>query len=159
MESFGVSSLVPVFDMDHECLSKYGEEHGKFSLAILLEKRNDEDQERFIGYDGLYRNECHRIRFQFDCSTGLWRRIPREFDRTPEEENEDPLNVLFEDLNQTQCLLPSLTLDQQIQLIIKRLDQHFSRSYFISLLSLSPSLLTRHEIHAPFFLHCYQWNC
>ena len=134
IHSFVASSLVHVFSIDHECLKKYGEEHGKFCLASLLEKREDEDHERFIGYNGLYRYGSHRIQFQFDASTGFWRRIPGESHRAygnDADEEEDPLNVLFEDLNQSQCLLPSLTLDQQIQLIIKRLDQHFSRSYFI----------------------------
>lgn len=124
-----------MFSIDHECLSKYGENHGKFCLAILLEKKEDEEQERFIGYNGLYRYESHRIQFQFDCLTGSWRRIPGEFHRGYEEQEEDPLNVLFEDLHQSQCLLPSLTLDQQIQLIIKRLDEHYSRSCSIPILS------------------------
>jgi len=79
-------------------------------MAIIVEKQEGE-QEQAIGYNCIYRYETHRIKLEFDIKDGLWKIIPIEY-------NEQILNSIFDDIQ-------FLTLDQQIQIIIKRLDQYF----------------------------------
>jgi hypothetical protein len=80
-------------------------------MAIIVEKQEGE-QEQAIGYNCIYRYETHKIKLEFDIKDGLWKIIPIEY-------NEQILNSIFDDIQ-------FLTLDEQIQIIIKRLDQYFA---------------------------------
>jgi hypothetical protein len=82
-------------------------------MAIILEKQ-DGEQEQAIGYDCIYHYELHRIKLEFDIKNGLWKIIPLE-----SYEEEKKLDLFFDDIQ-------FFTLDQQIQIIIKRFDQHFA---------------------------------
>jgi hypothetical protein len=82
-------------------------------MAIILEKQ-DGEQEQAIGYDCIYHYEFHRIKLEFDIKNGLWKIIPLE-----SYEEEKKLDLFFDDIQ-------FFTLDQQIQIIIKRFDQHFA---------------------------------
>jgi len=97
-------------NVDYDCLRIYDENHKHFSMAIIIENQEGE-QERAIGYNCIYRYGIHRIKLEFDIKDGLWKIIPIESD-------EQIFNSIFYDIQ-------FLTLDQQIQIIIKRCDQHF----------------------------------
>ncbi len=81
-------------------------------MAVIVEKTEDE-QEQAIGYDCIYCYGTHRIKLEFDIKTGLWKIIPLET-----YDDGEKLESVFDDIQ-------FLTLDQQIQIIIKRFDQHF----------------------------------
>lgn len=75
-------------------------------MAILI----DEDEQT----NCPSRYELQRIKLQFDTKTELWKMIPLESDGDGEEEN---FNCIFDDL---QCV----ALDQQIENILQRYNQH-----------------------------------
>jgi hypothetical protein len=100
-------------NIDYDCLRIYDENNKHFSMAIIIEKQEGE-QEQAIGYNCIYRFGTHRIKLEFDLNSGLWRRIPLESC----EEEEQILHSVFHGIQ-------FLTLDQQIQIIIKQYDQHF----------------------------------
>ena len=104
--------------LDYECLQKYSENNLQFSMGLILEKKDGED-ERFIGYTCLYRSDEHRLKLHFDIDTATWKTNAEDF--YPEDEQQ-MLHLLFDDLNHIRCL----TLDQQIQLIIHRFEQYFA---------------------------------
>ena len=87
-------------------------------MGLILEKREGEE-EQFIGYTCLYRSGDRRLKLEFDVAAATWKTNGEEF--YPEDEQQ-MLHLLFDDLDHIQCL----TLDQQIQLIIHRLDQYFA---------------------------------
>jgi len=79
-------------------------------MAIIIEKQKGE-QEQTIGYNCIYRCEIRRIKLEFDIEDGSWKIIPIDSD-------EEILNSFFDDIQ-------FLTLDQQIQIIMKRFDLYF----------------------------------
>jgi hypothetical protein len=81
-------------------------------MAIIMEKKEDE-HEQPIGYDCIYCYEMHRIKLEFDIKNGLWKVIPLESYNEGEK-----FDSIFNDIQ-------FFTLDQQIQIIIKRFDQYF----------------------------------
>jgi hypothetical protein len=83
-------------------------------MAIIIENQ-DGEQERAIGYNCIYCYGTHRVKLEFDIACGLWRVIPIE----SYEQEEQILDSVFNDIQ-------FLTLDEQIQIIIKRYDQHFA---------------------------------
>jgi hypothetical protein len=80
-------------------------------MSVIIEKQKGEA----IGYDCIYRFGIHRIKLEFDLTSGLWRTIPLE----SYEQEEHMLHSSFHGIE-------FLTLDQQIQIIIKHYDQHFA---------------------------------
>ena len=112
-----IFSFLAHSNVDYYCLRIYNEENEHFSMAIIMEKQEEEEQEHAIGYDCIYRYGLHRIQLQFDIKNGLWKVIPVESDQ---EEEARSLESIFDDVQ-------FFTLDRQVQIIIKRLDQHFHR--------------------------------
>jgi hypothetical protein len=106
VHSFQSTIVLDYPNVDYDCLRRYDENNTHFSMAIILENREGE-QERAIGYDCIYRFDIHRVKLEYDIASGLWKTIPEEFS-----------NILFNDIQ-------SLSLDEQIQIIIIRLDQQF----------------------------------
>ncbi|CAF4980296.1 unnamed protein product [Rotaria sp. Silwood1] len=109
-------------NVDYDCLQKYDENNKHFSMAIILENQEGEQQQRPIGYDCIYRYGTHRVKFEYYIDTQIWKKIPLESD----EEQETILKSLFNDNHDIRSLFQSFTLDQQIQIIIKRYDKHFA---------------------------------
>lgn len=100
-------------NVDYNCLKIYDENNEHFSMAIILEKEDGQVDERVIGYDCFYRYGLHRMKFRFHIQHGLWNIIPRE-----SNESEKRFDWIFNDVQ-------FLTLDEQIQIILKRCDQYF----------------------------------
>jgi hypothetical protein len=97
----------PIYpNVDYDCLRRYGENNGHFSMAMVLENQEGEP-ERAIGYTCIYRCGTHRVKLDYDIATRCWKIIPEEWS-----------SILLNDLQ-------SLTLEEQIQTIIQRLDQQF----------------------------------
>ncbi|CAF3744824.1 unnamed protein product [Rotaria sp. Silwood1] len=109
-------------NVDYDCLQKYDENNKHFSMAIILENQEGEQQQRPIGYDCIYRYGTHRVKFEYYIDTQIWKKIALESD----EEQETILKSLFNDNHDIRSLFQSFTLDQQIQIIIKRYDKHFA---------------------------------
>ena len=82
-------------------------------MAIILEKEDGQEDERAVGYDCFYRYGLHQIRFRFDIQTGLWKIVSQQ-----SNENDHRFDWMFNDVQ-------FLTLDEQIQMILKRSDQYF----------------------------------
>ncbi|CAF3575851.1 unnamed protein product [Adineta steineri] len=93
-------------NVDYDCLRKYDENNTHFSMAIIVENRDDE-QEHVIGYNCIYHYDTHRVKLEYDIAIGCWKIFPEELS-----------NILFNDIQ-------TLKLNEQIELIIKRLDQQF----------------------------------
>ncbi|CAF3848859.1 unnamed protein product [Rotaria sordida] len=108
-------------NVDYDCLRKYDENNKYFSMAIILENQEGE-QQRPIGYDCIYRYGTHRIKLEYYIESQIWKKIPLESN----EEQENILNSLFDDNHDIRSLFQSFTLDQQIQIITKRYDKHFA---------------------------------
>ncbi|CAF4246206.1 unnamed protein product, partial [Adineta steineri] len=90
-------------NVDYDCLRKYDENNTHFSMAIIVENRDDE-QEHVIGYNCIYHYDTHRVKLEYDIAIGCWKIFPEELS-----------NILFNDIQ-------TLKLNEQIELIIKRLD-------------------------------------
>ncbi|CAF4783978.1 unnamed protein product, partial [Rotaria sp. Silwood2] len=108
-------------NVDYDCLRKYDENNKHFSMSIILENQEGEEQQRSIGYDCIYRYGTHRVKLEYYIENKIWKKIP--FQSNQEQEN--ILNSLFNDNYDIRSLFQSFTLDQQIQIIIKRYDKHF----------------------------------
>ncbi|CAF4538214.1 unnamed protein product [Rotaria sp. Silwood2] len=108
-------------NVDYDCLRKYDENNKHFSMSIILENQEGEEQQRSIGYDCIYRYGTHRVKLEYYIENKIWKKIP--FQSNQEQEN--ILNSLFDDNYHIRSLFQSFTLDQQIQIIIKRYDKHF----------------------------------
>jgi hypothetical protein len=80
-------------------------------MAIIFEKQ-EEQQEQPIGYNCIYHYKLHKIQLEFNIKNSLWKIISIEY-------FDEKLNSIFDDIQ-------FFTLDQQIEIIIKRLDQYFS---------------------------------
>lgn len=117
-------TLLIVFpNVDYECLRKYNENNEDFSMAIILENQEGEDQQRAIGYSCIYRYGKNKIKLEYYFENLTWNEIPLESC----EEQEILFDFLFpSDDYHIQSLFQSLTLEQQIQIIIKRYNKHFS---------------------------------
>ena len=85
-------------------------------MAVITEREEGEEEEQAIGYDGFYRYGSHRMKFQFNIQNGLWKMILLESNG---KEQQLSLDWIFNDIQ-------FLTLDEQIQMIIKRSNQYFS---------------------------------
>jgi len=106
-------------NLDLECLQKYNESHPIFSMSLMLERKVGED-ERPIGYKCVYHSNGNRIQLEFDLLTGFWKRNLQELN---DEDEQEMFNILFDDLYETRCL----TMDEQIQMIIQRLNMFFQQ--------------------------------
>ncbi|CAF4580382.1 unnamed protein product [Rotaria socialis] len=109
-------------NIDHDCLRKYDENNGHFSMGIIFENQEGEQQRRSIGYSCIYRYGTHRIKLEYDIENNIWVKIPLESN----EEQENIIDSLFNNNEDIRSLFQSFTLDQQIELIIKRYDKHFA---------------------------------
>ena len=93
----------------------YDENNDRFSMGIITE-REEGKVEQAIGYDCFYHYGIHRMKFQINIQNGLWKMIPLE---SNEKEQQFSFDWIFNDIQ-------FLTLDEQIQMIIKRSDQYFA---------------------------------
>lgn len=101
-------------NVDYHCLRLYDETNEHFSMAIITENREGEE-EQAVGYNCIYRYETHRIKLEFDIKDGLWKYNQLQF---KEEHCNLPLSIIEN--------IQFLTLDEQIQMIIQRLNQYFT---------------------------------
>ncbi|CAF4532905.1 unnamed protein product, partial [Rotaria magnacalcarata] len=133
-------------NIDHDCLRKYDENNGHFSMGIIFENQEGEQQQqKSIGYSCIYRYGTHRIKLEYDIENNIWTKIPLESN----EEQENIIDSLFNNNEDIRSLFQSFTLDQQIELIIKRYDKHFAEidrmkneEEYESKILLSPSIFT-----------------
>lgn len=72
-------------------------------------------QKRVKSYNCLYQYENNQLKLDYDLLNGIW----------VMKSNESNLNILFEDLNNN----PKFSLNQQIEIIIKRFDHYFDGKY------------------------------
>jgi len=97
-------------NVDYHCLRLYDETNEQFSMAIIIENQEGE-QEQAVGYNCVYRYGTHRIKLEFNIKNGLW--------KFTSAQNDLSSSTIFENIQ-------FLTLDEQIQTIIQRLNQYFT---------------------------------
>jgi hypothetical protein len=76
-----------------------------------------------IAYHWIYQYEHYQIKLEYFLKNGIWKIIPDQFNL----KEQDKLNILLDDLH----INRNLSLDQQIQIIIQRFDQHFHGLFII----------------------------
>ncbi|CAF0995601.1 unnamed protein product [Adineta steineri] len=114
-------------NVDYDCLRKYDNNNEHFSMAIIIENREDE-QKHAIGYSCIYGYDIYRVKLQYDLRIGIWNIFPEELS-----------DILFHDIQ-------TLEFNEQIETIIKRLDQQFFGLIHFNILSLSPFLKRAMEV-------------
>lgn len=93
---------------------KYNDREQNPSLFPIIEQIDDE-KERILGYNVLFPLGEDHLDVQFDLTTRRWTISSFPFN---DDELRSQMVSLFDDLGQIQCL----TVDEQIQLIVERLN-------------------------------------
>ncbi|CAF4148652.1 unnamed protein product, partial [Adineta steineri] len=106
-------------NVDYDCLRKYDNNNKHFSITIIIENREAE-QKHVTGYKCVYGYDNYRVKLEYDIRTGRWKIIPQQLS-----------DILFHDIQ-------TLGFNEQIETIIKRLNQQFF-------------VLIYFEIFSPFF--------
>jgi len=107
--------------VDYLCLRKYDERNKHFSMQVVTVKENEETQEeRFIGYNCIYRYETHQIKLEYNISTEIWTLVSDKY-----HTEEKQLNTLIERINKFSRANRSSTLDRRIQYILEVFDGYF----------------------------------
>ncbi len=55
--------------IDCQCLTKYNERNQHVSMEVVT---IIEEEERFVGYNCIYRYETHEVQLEYDISTEMW---------------------------------------------------------------------------------------
>jgi hypothetical protein len=79
--------------VDYDCLQKYNEMNKHFSVEIIQENQEGE-QERAVEYYCFYRYGTHRVKLEFNIENGFLKRIPIEI----YEEEEHIFESILDDI-------------------------------------------------------------
>ncbi|CAF3462974.1 unnamed protein product, partial [Rotaria sp. Silwood2] len=103
-------------NFDYKYLQKYNHDNKHFSIMNIIFNKTNEKY-KIIGYDCIYQYENIHIKLEYDLLNRTW----RIYNQQSNSEQYQYLNILLEDLNYSQ----NISLDQQIQIIIKRFNNYF----------------------------------
>jgi hypothetical protein len=84
-----------------------------------------EEEERFVGYNCIYRYETHEVQLEYDISTEMWTILSDKCHLAEQKQ----LNTLIERVNKLSRAYVSSTLDKQIQYILRLFDDYFVGQY------------------------------
>jgi hypothetical protein len=104
---------------DYECLQKYDERNKHFCMEVVT--INEEEEERIIRYDCVYRYETHEVKLEYDISVEKWTMVSDKYHM----EEEKLLKAGIQRVNWYSSVNVNYTLDEQIQHILKIFDDYF----------------------------------
>ncbi|UJR10877.1 hypothetical protein I4U23_015064 [Adineta vaga] len=100
--------------IDYQCLQKYKKTNKHFNMTMIIEEG------LHVAYQCAYHYKTHEIKLNYDLVTETWEIESDKY----EMEKTTYLNTILIDLEYLQQH-DNLTLDQQIQFIIKEFDCYF----------------------------------
>jgi len=107
--------------IDYKCLRKYDRWNEHFSMkAITI---NENEKEKFIGYNCIYRYNTHEIKLEYRILTHKWTLMN---DKYNSEEEEKKLNKTIDFNNKFPWVDTGYTLDKRIPFILRSFDNYFS---------------------------------
>ena len=87
---------------------------------------NESENEKFVGYNCIYRYGGTEIQLSCDILTGIWTLVP---DNDYSEEEQRKLNRVLSFVNEYIRIDAGYTLDEQIKSILKDFDRFFYGEY------------------------------
>jgi hypothetical protein len=87
----------------------------------------EEEQERFVGYNCIYRYGIHEVKLEYSISTAMWTIVSDKY----HAEEEKQLNIYMERINKFSWVDIGYPLDERIQDILRSFDGYFLSKYII----------------------------
>ena len=83
---------------------------------------NEQEKDRVIGYNGIYRYETFEIKLEYDTITEKWTIGKEKY----HSEDEEKLNSSITRMNEVSWVDMGYTLEERIERILQLLDHYFS---------------------------------